>query len=94
MSSTNLSFWTTTILSAATAVSIFNGKPLSESFLIGVIRISMIDQMSQLVDQDIVQLKVASRSFGPNQPPDVRAGCSHLPPNILDSMTSERGGGR
>jgi hypothetical protein len=74
MPSTNFASWTASIHSARAAISEFNGKPFGKSFLVRIAGIAFINQMTQLMNQYIVELKVARGRFSPNQLPDLRFG--------------------
>ena len=55
---------------AAAFVAEFERKPLGVAFAIDVARVAAINQMSQLVDQNVVEIEVVNGLFGPFQPPD------------------------
>src|SRR5687768_17220560 len=53
----------------AGAIAVLDGKPLGVAFALDVTGVSIVDQVPQLVDEDVVQVVVAGRLLAPGKRP-------------------------
>jgi arylsulfatase A-like enzyme len=54
---------------AARLVAMLDGEPLGIPLAIGVAGVAVVQQVPQLVDQDVIEVKILDRLFGPDEPP-------------------------
>src|SRR5690606_36553895 len=52
-------------------IPVLDGKPFSVAFAVGIGGIPVVEQVTQFMDQDVVQIEVADRIFRPRKGPGV-----------------------
>ena len=53
-------------------VAILEGEPLGVAFAVRVAAVAIVEQMPKFVNEDVVEIEIAERGFGPFQSPHAR----------------------